>query len=272
MTTRPFTTEDRAWVSARIAEVRQHFSALFGANNARFPSGPRLLAKYQQAADDILVHGWSQFDKLIDFHNELALGELLLNCQEPRIRSVEYEAPLPATPKTIDFALVAENGSRIYVDVKTVRPKMVGRWPKYEEAISQGLLTPGTDVELRQGWLGGELWHLMVSSRSRFLEHALDLEGKIREAGGLAGTKVILALFSSGFHWHLDELEDFVVYYQSGSHASFDPFGKMEAHHMAKEGLQLDRTISQFAFFKRAPESMSIDSGTWHVQPPRLPI
>lgn len=257
-------------MSANVAETQAHFSAVFGADAARLPSGGRLLAKYQQAADDVQIHGWSQFDKLIDFHNELALAELLLRCQAPKVRKLEYEAALPATSKTIDFSLIAPDGSTIYIDAKTVRPRMVDRWPKYEEALSRGLLTPGTDIEFHHAWLGGELWHLKIASRERFLEHTLDLEAKVRDAGGLTGARVILALFSSGFHWHLDELEDFVAFYKSGRHAAFDPLGRMEDHYLAHQGLRLDRTISHFAFFKRAPESMSIDSGTWQVQPPHL--
>ncbi len=272
MSTRPFTEENRAWFISTASAVRAHFAALFESNSERFPSADRLLAKYDEAVAAVLSYGWNQFERVVDFHNELALAELILNSATRAVRTLEYEAVLPGIQKTVDFRLVLEDGSVILIDVKTVRPQMVDRWPKYEEALARGLLAPGTEIELHEAWLGGELWHLKVASRERFLEHSVALEAKIRDSKSSPGTTVVLALFSTGFHWHLDELEDFVAFYKTGQHASFDPFGKMEVHHMAENAIHLDRAINGFAFFKRAPESLSVDSGTWNVEPPRLPF
>ena len=267
---RPFTDGDAEWVEQRGALVRSHFSRVFQNHAQRFPSHDRLVAKFDQAVADAVAHGWPQFGKFIDFHNELALAELILQQTSSAPTGVEYEARLPRSSRTIDFSLSYGDGRSTYVDAKTVRPKMIDRWEQYEDIVSHDILTPGTEVELHRGWLGGELWHLKMASRARFLEYARELEGKVRAAHG--NGVFVLAFFCSGFHWHLDELEDFVLFYKTGRHTAADPLAKMELHYIAQENCYLDRSIAHFAFFKRSTDSMSVESGTWDVEPPRLPF
>lgn len=272
MAIRPLTAEDRQWLETRARQVRDHFGAVFERHAPAFPSRHRLLGKYIAAVTDVQANGWVDYGKLFDFHNELSLAEALLECPDPSVGLLDYEVSLPGCSKTVDFHVAPQSGSAIYLDVKTIRPTAVDAWGKYEHAVRNNRLTPATHVELRSAWLGGELWHLMTAARDRFLQHSLGLEAKIRECRpALAPATLVLALFSNGFHWHLDELEDFVAFYRSGNHAPYDPLGSMEAHYITEKDIHLDRTIDHFAYFRRAPESISIDNGCWSVRQSQFP-
>jgi hypothetical protein len=272
MTTRAFTLADQEWLQRETGLILEYYSQLFARETARFSSSRSLLQKYREAVAATEVSGWDSYPTIVAIHNELALAELLLRWTTPRLGAISYEPPLPNQASTIDFSAKGEDDTQFYIDAKTILPKMDDRWDQYEDIQRRGLLSEQTDIELRQGWLGGELWHQAFSARERFLEHTIALEKKVRVAGGLSGTTRVLVLFSTGFHWHLDELEDFVVFYHSGEHAQFDPFGRMEAFYISQKGIHLDRTIDQFAFLRRPLDALSVISGVWPVRPPRLPF
>jgi hypothetical protein len=142
------------------------------------------------------------------------------------------------------------------------------------EAIREGLredwFPENVRVVLSKPRLGGELWHNMFATRSRMLEYALELEAKIR-AGGLANDKnatFILAFCGDGFHWRQDGLEDFVAFYQAGTHRPDDPFAKAEAKYIRDENITLDRSISRFACLIRSQFEIRHWRVNWNVQPP----
>lgn len=108
----------------------------------------------------------------------------------------------------------------VFVDVKTIQPKSIDRWDRFETANRERWFPDNASVVLSKSWLGGKLWHSMFAARSRMREHALELEKKIA-LGKLAdreSTHFILALCGAGFHWHEGELEDFVAFYRTGVH------------------------------------------------------
>jgi excisionase family DNA binding protein len=121
--------------------------------------------------------------------------------------------------------------------------------------------------------MGGEIWHQMFAARARMLEYALELEGKIRDCGlkDQEKTLFILALCGAGFHWHEDELEDFVQFYRTGRHRSDDPFSRVEANYAKEKNLALERTISRFACMRRRQGELFHTRLNWNVQPPRDP-
>ena len=63
----------------------------------------------------------------------------------------------------------------------------------------------------------------------------------------------------------------FVVFYRRGSHHQGDPFGKMEAHFMTEENIELSRTVRAFAFFRRPEDCVLPDRVIWDVKVPDLP-
>src|SRR4029077_12119372 len=133
--------------------------------------------------------------------------------------------------QTIDFRATGDDGLIAYVDVKTIKPAPRDRWDQYEKAQEKSLFPARAHILVKKEWLGGEIWHSTFAARDRMLEYALETEKKIAEAKLTAErTLFVLALCGNGFHWHEDQLEDFVSFYHSGKHRPDDPFAKMEAH------------------------------------------
>ena len=135
----------------------------------------------------------------------------------------------------------------------TMFTKPKDRWDQFEKALNNGWFPENVRVTLSKGWLGGELWHNMFAARARMLEYALELEAKITDCK-LAedNTSFILALCGDGFHWHRDDLEDFVSFYRNGSHRRDDPFSKAETKYIADNHITLDKTIWRFACMNRS--------------------
>jgi len=93
---------------------------------------------------------------------------------------------------------------------------------------------------------------------------------RVRLTGDLdrSGHGFVLALFSDGFAWHEDELEDFVAFYRTGRHRADDGLAKMEAHDMQARGQSFAQLISAFAYFCRPAFEAMPTERNWHVKPP----
>lgn len=171
-----------------------------------------------------------------------------------------------------DFRATADDGSTVYVDVKTIKPQAKDRWEQFEETRRQGRFTPNVEVVIKKEWLGGEIWHGLFAARGRMLEYTLELEGKIAGANLRAEkTAVILMLCGEGFHWREDDLEDFVSFYYSGTHRADDPFARMENHEVRKSGIAFQRSITRFACMNRRQGDIAYRRLNWNVLPPRYP-
>jgi len=122
---------------------------------------------------------------------------------------------------------------------------------------------------LSNNWLGGELWHNMFAARGRMLEYSLELERKISESTLTEGEAHFMLVFcGEGFHWHEDELEDFVAYYNSGAHRADDAFGAAEDRYVQERHIAMTKAISRFACMRRLQGDVSIKRINWNVQPP----
>jgi hypothetical protein len=157
--------------------------------------------------------------------------------------------------------------------VKTIKPKPRDRWDQFEKAKKEGWFPENVQVILSKPWLGGELWHNMFTARARMLEYALELEAKIRDFKVIEdeNTLSILAFCGEGFHWRLDDLEDFVSFYRTGCHRADDPFSKAEAKDIADKNITLNRTITRFACMNRPQFAIRHRRLNWNVQPPKAP-
>ncbi len=266
--------DDRVeWLKCYAAEVHEAFEAEFTGAGDRFRQGQRLLSRFAAAVDTVLKNGASYFRAVDEAHNELCIASAILANPNQTICNLDYEPPLPGCAKSIDFRATAESGVVYYIDVKTIKPESKDRWEQYEKAVKEEWLPKDVRVVLSKEWLGGELWHHMFTARGRMLEYALELENKIAE-GGFAGTNalVVLALCGNGFHWHQDELEDFVSFYYSGVHRGDDPFSQAELRYMQENNLSLKRSISSFACMKRPNGIIHQRPINWRVQPPGSPF
>jgi hypothetical protein len=267
------TTDDIAWVKAYAAEVVQTFGREFDGAADRCKEGQVLLDRFNAAVESVLTNGRGYFRAVDEAHNELCVASALLANTRLKFTRLEYEPLLSGSPKTIDFQATAENGQVVYVDVKTIKPQATDRWDQFEKAMAEGWFPENIVVGISQEWLGGEIWHAWFAARGRMLEYSLELEQKIAEAGLATGDTIcVLALCGDGFHWHQDQLEDFVAFYSTGAYRADDPFSKVERKYIADKRILLRRTISRFAYFQRKQGPIRPNRVNWHVRPPREPF
>jgi len=105
------------------------------------------------------------------------------------------------------------------------------------------------------------------------LEYSLELEQKIAGAGLATGDTIcVLALCGDGFHWHRDQLEDFVAFYSTGAYRADDPLSQVERKCISDKRISLRRTISRVAYFQRKQGQIRPNRVNWHVRPPREPF
>ncbi|MBL8705968.1 MAG: hypothetical protein JNM30_14045 [Rhodospirillales bacterium] len=272
MTARPLSEADVKWLKDYAAEVEHVFGADFSEAEGRFADAQKLIGRFRSSIQGVLDNGRSKFHAVDEAHNELCIASALLANRNPRFVSLEYEPVLSGTGQSIDFRATTDDGTIVYVEVKTIKPAARDRWDQFERVRKQGLFPLNVEVAIQKEWLGGELWHSMFAARSRMLEYALELEGKI-SAAGLTGEKtiIILALCGEGFHWHQDELEDLVSYCREGKHRPDDPFSKMELNYIAENSVALQRTLSRFACMRRPQGEIRPKRVNWNVQAPALP-
>lgn len=144
--------------------------------------------------------------------NELLVAKACL--RDPQCKRIEYEprlvrTPKTSRPKTIDFLFHTIEGGRIFYDVKTVHPDRGGTWDRYEQAQREAWFPKNTTVDWDDAFA-----HDAFTSRSRFLEHTLDLEEKIRHAGLPSDRTYYRMVFcGDGFRWHRSELAAFADTY-----------------------------------------------------------
>jgi hypothetical protein len=88
-------------------------------SDRRFASSGDLVDKFERS-----VERWradSEIRQLINDANELAAAAALLNVLKPH-DILRYEPGLSATRKTLDFLIQGQDGSRGWIDMKTVAP------------------------------------------------------------------------------------------------------------------------------------------------------
>jgi hypothetical protein len=265
--------DDIAWVKAYAQEVRETFNREFVAAGNRFRDGERLLQRFDAAIETLLEKGLTFFRAADEAHNEMCVVSSILASSKLKLVRLEYEPPLPGCARTIDFRITTEHGETGYVDVKTITPEARDRWKQFEKALAEGWFPENVEVGLSEDWMGGEIWHSWFAARSRMLEYALELESKIEEATLADGkTGFTLELFSDGFHWRQDALEDFVAFYQSGRHRPDDAFSQAELKYISEKKITIRRTIGRFAYMERKRGEIRPRRTNWHVRPPRGPL
>jgi len=264
---------DIAWLHEYEASTLNHFRPRFAVCAPRFARSDALLARFSDAIREVISQGRAHFRAVDEAHNEICVADAVLSDPSTLEATLLYEPPLPNTDKTIDFVLQEADGRFTFVDVKTIKPQPRDRWDQYERAIQEGWLPKNVQFILEQEWQGGELWHTAFASRSRFLEYALEFEAKLTAASyGNRARRQILMLCGEGFHWHQDELEDFVAYYRSGTHRGDDPFSLAEVRYVQANGLTLGHGISSFGCLDRRQGDITARRINWHVQPPSSPF
>jgi len=201
--------------------------------------------------------------------NELILANLILNDKSFVCKKLSYE-PQPQNVdtivKTIDFCFETADERIVYCDVKTIKPKDNDAWEKFVK--HQKYFPKNVNLHLEQDGMGGEIYHSMHNARASMLTYTLELEQKIGIYGKVPKTHFILVLCGNGFHWHLDEFEDFSDFYIAGRHNPGDQFSEMENHHITEKQISFNKTIDRFAYLKRQETNIELEQFCCPVQGP----
>lgn len=258
-----------SWFEEFVSRTKQDLCVVIENAGDRFPNYSNLLQKYDRAAKDLFQTGVEAIDHYNTVHNELCLAATILK-EEP-LCQLGYELPFKTTGKKFDFRVVFPKKTIMWIEVKTIQPQIQNDWDKYTDHDRKGYFPSSADLVLSKTDLGGELYHFQYSARSKILEYTLETEDKIRSCLAENRCIVVLALFSNGLHWCIEDLEDFVFFYRNGEHYPGDHFSLMETKKINKDGLILYRNINYFTFVKRRHEEVRASKFSWNVKPPKWP-
>jgi hypothetical protein len=254
------------------AATKAHCQELFSTHARRLTGIESCLERFRSSVEALRQQRTgAALAAVEEYHNELCVAEELLLFDEPPFSLIEYEPLLPNADGRIDFRATNDH-SVWFVEVMTIHPELKDRWDQYQRVVEAGHITDNVTIHFDRQWMGGELWHQKFSARAKMLEYSLELEGRIQR-GGVDAPKhgFVLALFSDGFAWHEDELEDFVAFYRTGRHRLDDGLAKMERHAFEEAGRTLTRRISAFAYFCRPVFELLPTGKNWNVRPPKEP-
>ncbi|OGW73676.1 MAG: hypothetical protein A3J72_02455 [Nitrospirae bacterium RIFCSPHIGHO2_02_FULL_40_19] len=264
--------KDPDWVINYLRKTISIFQERFGNNSRRFPDGEACISNYIKNLKEYYRKGQPEpviRRTLEEIHNELCVADALLQCNNPFFTTIRYEPSLPRCNKTIDYVCVLPNSSLYYVDVKTIMPESIDGWKKFLN--NKKYIPTNIEVILEQDLMGGEIWHRWYASRGRMLEYTIELENKISECGLCHESSVFVLVFcGNGSDWHVSRLEDFVAFYKTASHRYDDAFSEMEKHYLKEQNIQLQRSISRFAYFERSFGFLEPKKIIWNIQPPFL--
>jgi hypothetical protein len=257
-------------VEAHIAAVLALYEPLIGRGSALRGSA-KLWGQFQSAA--ATCHGGvtpQAISALIERVNELVVARLLLT-DPGREGELHYDPAIIPDGRRIDFVVVGAS-ENTYVEVKTVNPQAKDSesgWHNY--LTRRGRHLEDTHYIVEKKWMGAQLYGNSFSARSHFLDYAQEFETRLAAATAVRAGRGILAFCGTGWAWHLSELEDFADFYLTGRHRFDDPFGRMEAHGVETNNIELLRNISAFAFVKRGVDRVKPSRCVMPVRGPRFP-
>ena len=255
-----------------VENAKKHLIECVLSNKERFPDNDKIINHYHDAVAGVCAHGDQRLRAFHEVHNELCTATAILEgTNEPKVTYLQYEPTITNCNKRFDFHVTMSDGTVKYIEVKTIHPTTQDDWEKYQCALKKQRFPKDTHLILDNEWLGGELYHNAYASRTKMMDYALDLEKKIEAClSDIFEKMVFLVLFTNGFHWHLDELEDFVFFYFNGFHFPGDHFSSMEKFVVKEKNIVFNKTIDCFSFIKRPKTELKPNRVIWNVIPPKI--
>lgn len=263
--------EGKAQFQAFNKSVDADLLRILRAEVERFKSAERFIDRYNSIVNRVIDRGTDYLNEFHEAHNELVIAFLLLvDKSDSNIVTLEYEPQIDGCENRFDFVSTMSDGSVFYIEVKTIHPMSQDDWENYKNAIKNELIPANVELILKKEWLGGELYHNTYAARSKMLDYTLVMEDKINKCLDERNRgKTFLVYFTNGFHWHLDELEDFIYFYRNGKHFPGDIFALMESHHVKEKGIVFKKNIDCFSFFKRPKLDIRPSKYVWYVNEPQ---
>jgi hypothetical protein len=257
------------WQAAKeewAAEVRTRLIPRLQ-NDRRFPASGAFIARFERSVERWRAGG--EIRQLINDANEFAAAAELLKVLKADDR-LSYEPRLSGTSKTIDFLVRGKDGSRGWIDVKTVAPA----WNNDEVAwnrfvgIAKGFPSNARLVVSRD-FCGAAIGGQALNTRWSFVRRTIEVEAKAALLTAQERGPVRL-LFCSAGEWREDDLEDFANFYRTGNFREDDWAQNAVARYMTEKGLSFTRVLSGFCYLKRHHEDAEACSFRKDVEGPAM--
>jgi large subunit ribosomal protein L30 len=234
-----------------VAEVTAEYRDILTGPGSRVVRGAALRGQFEAAIAEYHANHGKDDHRLIEVVNEMAVARVLVDDPALKAAKIEYEPNFLPDGRKIDF-VVDRGKDKLYVEVKTVRPKTkatVGAYKKYEQRRKYHPSNTEFIVDPRQ--MGGAIYGDAFASRAHFREYTMEFEERLAAAKAIRPGPGILVFCGNGFAWRKSNLEDFADFYHLGRHRADDHFGPMEQHHIKKEKIELKRNVDHFAWLQR---------------------
>jgi len=185
-----------------LMHVEQDICLSLEREKTRFPSSNKLLDKFRKRRS--IFEAGNYFKEIFEIVNELCVSRELLSKLGDKCYELDYEPPISNTAKTIDFKVLLDDSTVLYIDVKTIHPDYKDNWCKFKNAVDNGRIPQNVEVILDKKYGGGHIWHAWYNSRERMLKHTISLEEKIALLGSEPSKKFFMLFCSNGSDWRID--------------------------------------------------------------------
>ena len=222
-------------------------------SDRRFASSGDLVARFEGSVERWRAGG--KIRQLINDANELAAAAALLNVLK-QTDVLSYAPRLSATRKTLDFLIQGQDGSRGWIDMKTVAPAWNNdddAWKRLVE-IAKGFPS-SSQLVINREFYGAAIGGQMLNARWTFVQRTIEVEAKAALLTAQEHGPVRLLLCSAG-EWHEDDLEDFSDFYRTGNFREDDWAQNAVARYMGERGLSFTRVLSGFCYLERRHEEI----------------
>jgi len=179
-----------------------------------------------------------------------------------------YEPRLLGTSKSIDFCITPTEGTRRWIDMKTIAPGWQDDEAAWERITRIAADLPANSrLVLDRHFAGAALGGQMIKARWSFVQRATELEAKISLLTEQERGPVRLLLCSEG-SWHEGDLEDFADFYRTGQFRADDWAQNAIGRYMHERSISFNGSITGFCYLERRHEEVVARNFTVDVRGP----
>jgi hypothetical protein len=255
------------WQAARNEWIDQFRSELLPriTGDSRFADAHTMAERFE--ASVIQWRKSDAFRPVINNANELCAVDQILR-QLTSADRLMYEPRLLGTSKSIDFCITQTEGTRRWIDMKTIAPGWQDDEAAWERITRIAADFPANSrLVLDRHFAGAALGGQMIKARWSFVQRATELEAKISLLTDQERGPVRLLLCSEG-SWQEDDLEDFADFYRTGQFRADDWAQNAINRYMHERSISFNGSITGFCYLERRHEEVVARNFTVDVRGP----
>lgn len=231
-----------------IAEIEQQVFPTLRAD-PRFKDADKLIARFSGNVARWRAGG--EIRSIVEDANELAAAVAILRLDTSDV-VIRYEPKLMKTAKSIDFGLEWPDGTRSWVDVKTVAPQWIdddASWQRFEKLAAE--FPDKARLIVHRDCAGAAISGQHFKARWSFIKRTVEAEQKVSLLDASERGPVRL-LFCSNGAFHKDALEDFADFYKNRHFREDDWSANAVTRYMADDKIVFAGSLAGFCFLERS--------------------